>query len=63
MGLVIKNLPANSGDTRDVGLIPKSGRSPAVGNGNPLHYFVWKILWTEEPCSIQSMGLQNVGLD
>ena len=40
MGLVIKNLPANSGDTREVGLIARSGRSPAVGNGNPLHYFV-----------------------
>ena len=36
---VVKNLPASSGDARDVGLIPVSGRSPGVGNGNPLQYF------------------------
>ena len=33
-----KNLPANSGDVRDVGLIPESRRSPGGGNGNPLQY-------------------------
>ena len=36
--LVIKNLPANAGDIRDVGSIPRLGRSPGVGNGNPLQY-------------------------
>ena len=36
--LVVKNPPANAGDTRDMGLIPGSGRSPRVGNGNPLQY-------------------------
>ena len=35
---VVKNLPASSGDVRDVGLIPGSGRSPGVGNGNLLQY-------------------------
>jgi len=35
---VVKNLPANAGDTRDVDLFPGSGRSPAVGNGNLLQY-------------------------
>ena len=35
-GTVVKNLPANAGDARDVGLIPELGRSPGVGNGNPL---------------------------
>ena len=34
-GSVIKHLPANVGS---VGLIPKSGRSPAEGNGNPRQY-------------------------
>ena len=34
-GSVVKNLPANAGDT---GLIPGSGRSPGEGNGNPLQY-------------------------
>ena len=38
-GAVIKNLPANAEDREDVGSIPGSGRSPGVGNGNPLQYF------------------------
>ena len=33
---MVKNLPANTGDVRDMGLIPGLGRSPGVGNGNPL---------------------------
>ena len=33
---VVKNLPANVGNTRDAGLTPGSGRSPGGGNGNPL---------------------------
>ena len=36
--LVVKNLPANARDVRDMGLIPGSGRSPGEGNGNPLQY-------------------------
>ena len=35
---VVKNPPANAGDTRDMGLIPESGRSPGEGNGNPFQY-------------------------
>ena len=38
MTVVVKNLPANAGDTGDVGLIPGSGRSPGGGRGNPLQY-------------------------
>ena len=34
---LVNNLPANAGDLRDVGSVPGSGRSPGVGNGNPLH--------------------------
>ena len=30
--------PANAGDTGDVGSIPRSARSPGVGNDNPLQY-------------------------
>ena len=36
---VSKNLPASAGDARDSGSIPGLGRSPGVGNGNPLQYF------------------------
>ena len=35
---LVKNLLANAGNTRDVGLIPGSGRSPGEGNDNPLQY-------------------------
>ena len=35
VALVVKNLSANAGDIRDVGLIPGWGRSPVKGNGNP----------------------------
>ena len=35
---VVKNLPADVGNARDMGLIPGSERSPGEGNGNPLHY-------------------------
>ena len=38
MAQLVKNLPADTGDARDVGLIPQSGRSPGEGNGNPLQY-------------------------
>ena len=38
---VVKNLPANAGDNaKNMSLIPRSGRSPGVGNGNPLQYFL-----------------------
>ena len=37
-GKLILLCSANSGDTGDVGLIPRSGRSPGEGNGNPLQY-------------------------
>jgi len=36
--LLVKNLPANTGDIRDVDLIPGLGRSPGGGHGNPLQY-------------------------
>jgi len=37
-GSMVKNLPANAGDTGDAGLIPGSGRSPGGVNDNPLQY-------------------------
>jgi len=38
MALVVKNLPANAGDVRDMGSILELGRSPGEGQGNPLQY-------------------------
>ena len=43
VALVVKNLPVNAGDLRDVGLPPGLGRSPGEGDGNPLQYLALRI--------------------
>ena len=35
---MVKNPSTNAGDPRDMGAIPRLGRSPGGGNGNPLQY-------------------------
>ena len=35
---MVKNLPANTGDIGDMGLIPGLGRSPGGGHGSPFQY-------------------------
>ena len=47
MALVVRNLPANAGDVRDVGLVPSSGRSPGVELATHSCILAWKIQWTE----------------
>ena len=64
VALVVKNLPANAGDIRDMGWIPGSGRSREGGHGNPFQYsfffltyssiLAWRIPWTEDPGRLQS---------
>ena len=61
-GAVVKNPPANARDTRDMVQSPGSGRSPGVGNGNPLGILFWKILWTEVSGGLKSMESQRVRL-
>ena len=58
LGSVVKNSPANA---RDMGLTPKSGRSPGIGNGNPLQYFCLgdPMDRMEEPGGLQSTVLQK----
>ena len=48
-----KNLPANAGDTGEVGLIHGFGRAPGERNGN--WYSCLGNPWTEEPGVLQSM--------
>ena len=60
MALVVKNLPANAGDIRDVALSPGLGRSPGGGHGNPLQFSCGRIPRTEELGGLQSMGSQRV---
>ena len=35
---MVMNLPAIAGDSEDAVSVPRSGRSPGVGNSNPLQY-------------------------
>ena len=53
---MVKNMPANAGDTRDVGWIPALGRSPGEGNGNPSQYSCLENSTPEEPGGLQSRG-------
>ena len=38
VALVVKNLPTNTGDIRDMSFIPELGRALGEGNSNPLQY-------------------------
>ena len=58
---MVKNLPADVGDT---GLIPESGRSPGVGNVKSLQYSCLEnSLDRRAWLATQSMGSQRVGQD
>ena len=60
-GTTGKESPANSGDAKDAGLIPGSGRSPGVGYGNQLQYSCLENSMEEEPGGPQSIGSQRLG--
>ena len=59
MVLVVKNLPANAGDIRDMGWIPGFGRSPRGGHGNHSSILAWRIPWTEMPGGLWFIGSQR----
>ena len=52
-GSVVTNMPASAGDA---GLIPRSGRSPGEGNGNPLQYSCL-LLMDRGVWWVQSIGI------
>ena len=41
---MVKNLPANAGDLKDMGSVPGSGKTPGGGHSNPIQYS-----WLEKP--------------
>ena len=59
---MVKNLPANAGDTGDASSIPGLERSPGVGNGTHSSILAWKIPWAEKPDGLQSVGSQRVSM-
>jgi len=72
-----KKSTCNAGDARDMGLIPKSGRSPRGGHGNPLQYsclgnpmdrnlyirekWIFKVGWFHKKRSIKQGLLKFLG--
>ena len=60
---MVKNLPANAGDAGDAGLIPGSGRSPGVGNGNLLQYLHLKNPMDRGAWRATIHGIERVGHD
>ena len=46
MVLMVKNLPVNAGDIREVRLIPGLGRSPGGGYSNLLQYSCLENSWS-----------------
>ena len=59
---MVKNLPANAGDIKDLSPIPGLGRSLEEGKTTHSSVLAWRIPWTEEPGRLQSMGLQKLGV-
>ena len=60
---MVKDPPANEGDTREAGTVPGLVRSPEEGMETHSSILAWRIPWTEEPGGLQSMGLQRDGHD
>ena len=60
---MIKNLPANAGDSRNVGSVPEPGRSPGEGNGNPLQCSCLENPRDGGAWWLPSMGSHRVGHD
>ena len=59
---MVKESASNVGDAGDTASIPRLGRSPGVGNGNPLQYSHLGNPM-EEPSGLQSMWSQRVRQD
>ena len=60
---MVKDLHANAGDVREMGLTP--GQEDPLEEGTATHSSIlaWRIPWTEEPGGLQSMGSQRVRHD
>ena len=63
MALVVKNLPANAGDLRDMvrSIVQEDSLEKEMADHPSI--LAWRISWTEEPGGLQSMGLQRIRHD
>ena len=68
-GHIVRNFPGGSDgkvsayNAEDPGSVPRSGRSPGEGNGNPLQYSCLENPVDGGACGLQSMESQRVGHD
>ena len=58
--LVVKNPPANAGDTGDMSSSPGSGRSHEAGNVNPLQYSCLVDPMNRGPCRATAHGVAKI---
>ena len=58
---MVKNLPANAGDLRDMvrSIVQEDSLEKEMADHPSI--LAWRIPWAEEPGGLQSMGLQRVG--
>ena len=59
-GSMVKNPPANAGDADSISGLGRSLKKERATYSNIL---AWRSPWTEEPCRLQCMGSQRVGLN
>ena len=62
-GSVVKNPPANAGDTRNRDSIPGLARSPGEGNSNPLQYSCLENPVDRGACRTTVHGVARIGQD
>ena len=60
---MVKNSPANTGDSRNAGSILGQEDPLEQEMTNHFNILAWKIPWTEQPGGLQSMGSQRVRYD
>ena len=63
MTLVVKKLPANTGDARDGGSILAQEDPLEEGVATHVSFLAWRVPWTEEPGRLKSIGSQRVEHD
>ena len=63
MTLVVKKLPANTGDTRDGGSILVQEDPLEEGVATHISFLAWRVPWIEEPGRLKSIGSQRVEHD
>ena len=58
---MVKNLLAKAGDVRDMGSILGLRRPLEEGMVTLSSILAWRIPWTEDPASVQSIGSHKIG--